>query len=114
MLLHAHRIEVIKGKFANALNQDGEFTAKEECLRFEINLFVDSRSGEDIVADAYVIGEDALKLGSLGRRAQDFVLLEGLEVVDVEITHHRLISRPGIDHRSSCNRLLAFLRLAAW
>ena len=35
-------------------------------LRFEINLFVDSSGREDIVADAYVIGEDALKLGSLG------------------------------------------------
>ena len=98
MLLHTHGIEVIQGKFANALNQDGEFTAKEKCLRFEINLFVDSRSGEDIVADAYVIGEDALELGRLGGRAQDFVLLEGLKVVDVEITHYRLRSRPGGDH----------------
>ena len=43
VLLHAHRIQIVQGKFTDTLDQDGEFTAEEESLRLEVNLLVHLR-----------------------------------------------------------------------
>ena len=43
VLLHTHRIQIVQGKFTDALDQDGELTAEEESLRLEVNLLVHLR-----------------------------------------------------------------------
>ena len=87
MLLHAHLVEVVELELADALNQDGELAAEEEILRLEIELFIEAGCGENVVADADVIDEDFLQRGGLVFVAEDFVLLERLEVVNVEVAN---------------------------
>ncbi len=110
MLLHPHRIEVIEGKFTNALNQDGELAAKEEGLRLEVDLLVNRGRGEDVVTDAHVVDENALQLGGLGRRSQYLIFLESFQIVDIEIADDGIISRLRL-HNLHCSELLAFFGL---
>lgn len=85
MVLHAHRVEVVQGEFADALNQDGELAAKKGLLGLEVDLLVDGRGGEDVVTDTDVVDEDALKLGGLGWGTENFIFLERLKIVHIEI-----------------------------
>lgn len=78
MLFHAHRIEVVEGKFADPLNKDGKFPSKEEGFSLKVNTLFHSCGREDVVADTDVASKNTLKLSGLGGRAQDFVLLECL------------------------------------
>ena len=87
MLLHAHLIEVVELELADTLNQDRELAAEEEILRLKIELFVKAGCGENVVADADVIDKDFLQRGGLVFVAEDFVLLERLEVVYVEVAN---------------------------
>ena len=87
MLFHAHLIEVIELELADTLNQDRELAAEEEILRLKIKVFVKASCGENVVADADVIDKDFLQRGGLVFVAEDFVLLERLEVVYVEVAN---------------------------
>lgn len=88
VLLHAHLIEVIEHEFANALNQDSEFTAKERILSLEIDLVIVASGREDVVSDADVVDENLLKHGSLVLVAKNLVLLESLKVIDVKVADY--------------------------
>lgn len=87
MLLHAHLIEVVELELADTLNQDRELAAEEEIFRLKIELFVKASCRENVVADADVIDKDFLQCGGLVFVAEDFVLLESLEVVYVEVAN---------------------------
>ena len=52
-----------------------------------------------------------LKLVCLGWCSQDFIFLEGLQIVDIKIADNLVITSPGADHLRSCNAL-RFLSLA--
>ena len=86
MVLHLHLVELIKGEFGDALDQDREFATEKVCLGLEIDLFLNWGSRENIISDANVVEEDALELLRLGWRSKDLVLLEGLQIVHVKVT----------------------------
>lgn len=111
MIFHPHRVEVVQCKFTDTLNQDSELATKEELLGLEVNLLVNCRGGEDVVTDADVVDEDALELGGLGGGAKDFIFLEGLQIVDIEIADNGVISLLRIHdlHRRRGHRLHFFL-----
>ena len=123
MLLHAHLIEVVELELADTLNQDRELAAEEEILRLKIELFVKAGCGENVVADADVIDKDFLQRGGLVFVAEDFVLLERLEVVYVEVANGQGSVLIGLNNllgghfaflsgrwrASSCCRALCFL-----
>ena len=85
VLLHAHLIEVIELEFADALNQNCKFTTEEETFRLKVNFIIVAGRGENVVTDADVVDENFLKQGHLVLVAEDLVLLERFEVVDVEV-----------------------------
>ena len=49
-----------------------------------------------------------LELVCLGWCSQDFIFLEGLQIVDIKIADNLVISSPGADHLRSCNALRFF------
>ena len=87
MLFHAHLVEVIKLKFADALNQNCKFAAEEEIFRLEVNFVIVASRRENVVADTNVIDEDFLKHSCLVLVTKDLVLLERLEVVHIEVAN---------------------------
>lgn len=58
VLLHFHGVEIVKGKFAHALNADDEFAAEVGLLRLKVDLLVDEGGREDVVTHTDVINED--------------------------------------------------------
>ena len=87
VFLHAHTIKVIKLEFADALNQNCKFAAKEEAFCLEVDFVIVAGRGEDVVTDAHVIDKDLLEHGCLVLVTEDLVLLERLEVVNVEVAN---------------------------
>lgn len=76
VLLHLHRVQVVEGELGNALDDDGEVATEERFRRFKIDLLVNLRGREDIVADGDVLHEDRLQFGGVG--TQNLILLESL------------------------------------
>ena len=79
-------------------------------LCLEVNLLVDGRGREDIVADAHVVHKNALQFGGLGWGAEDFVFLESLQIVRIEISHDLIKPRLGFCDLSGDHLLAFFLR----
>ena len=87
MLLHAHLIQVVELEFADTLNQDGELAAEEEILGLEVDLLIMACRRENVVSDAHVVDENFLEHSGLILVAEDLVLLERLQIVNVEVAY---------------------------
>lgn len=77
MVLHLHRVKVVKEKLRDALDNDGVVPVEERLGGFNGRLTFQVIGREQIVANEHIPREDALDLFFLG--VHDPELLEGLE-----------------------------------
>ena len=79
VIFHLHWVEIIESELRNTFNGDREFSAKIWLLSFKINLLVKGCCGENVIADANIVNEDALEFGRVC--SKDFILLESFQMV---------------------------------
>ena len=90
MLFHLHGVEVVESELGDTGDANGELTAEISLLGLEVDCFINLLSRENIVADRNVVDKDTFQFVRL--RAQNFVLLEGLEVIHGEVADNWLVA----------------------